>query len=505
MLTATRDDGTEIVLTRQERALLLRFVDNPGALLTRKQLLQSLGDVHGAVDERAVDYLINRLRKRLGDRSRKPRFIATQYGEGYYWIPDPEIRETLSAFLLIGPVFGLQENAERVSRIIHSLGSTIGDAVGSARKVLVRPDWRHDAETNGRFTYTLDVSTHLDEDVLHLALVLRDGGTRQPISDFRRVFARGREGAGTGELAEALVDAIWHHEAIAEGAAVEPSERPPHLRMHDAAMTLTADTISWRENAARLHKAHNADAHNPRLSVMLALNHYARLIQSLGQPMPEEEWTAIEDQIEKLALRALPDVEDDPHLLLGIAKVLRFIDRGYLDLADRLTEKSFRESTAFAAVFSMKAQIAASRGEIDAALRLYDKAIELANPGSQFHIYLLILKGVVLMAGGRRRDVEHIAVEINNIEPAARTSFGLFFLSPNAQKLQPDMEQTLASIPPQMGEHFTDYLYNVSARQFRKRSHRRNVMNGFTTHLQRHHGEAVIPPEVRARLPELVS
>ena len=53
--------------------------------------------------ERNIDFLVNRLRKRLGDNARKPRFIATQYGEGYVWLAAPVRQEPLSAFLLIGP------------------------------------------------------------------------------------------------------------------------------------------------------------------------------------------------------------------------------------------------------------------------------------------------------------------------------------------------------------------------------------------------------------------
>jgi len=41
----------------------------------------------------------------------------------------------------------------------------------------------------------------------------------------------------------------------------------------------------------------------------------------------------------------------------------------------------------------MKAQILACQGEIDRAIDLYDRAMECSEPGSEFHVYLLVLKG----------------------------------------------------------------------------------------------------------------
>jgi len=507
MLTAKRDDGTILRFTRQERALLLRFVRQPHVLVTRAQLLEALGDETGTLSERNVDYLVNRLRKRLGDAARQSRFIVTQYGEGYVWAAEPVETTPLSAFLLIGPVFGLDDDAAALNGMPDRLASALKAATGGKRTVLYRPDWRHDPQSAENLNFTVDVSVHADADRLHLALVLREGRSRQPIETFRRTWSRGRTPNEVDELSQALTDALWRHEALSDKAVIEPTDRPAHLRLHDAAVMLTDDTVSWRENAARLKREHEADKANPKLSVMLALNHYTRLLQSLGEtsPLDHDGWQALESEIEALALRALPDAHADPKLLLAIAKLLRFIDRGYLDLAERLTEEAFMASTAFAAAFSMKAQIAASRGQIDEAASLYDKAIEMAEPGSQFHIYLLILKAVAMMAGERRGEVDHLALQLHDLVPGAQTSFGLFFASPQAKRLPPSQEQALASMPPAFGQHFATYLFKVSARQFKRRPHQRNVLKGLTIHLMRQHGSAAIGPEIAGRFPELLA
>lgn len=120
---ATRDDGAKLSLTRQERALILQLTERPHQLITRQQLLEGLGDLAGELSERNIDYLVNRLRKRLGDNARTPRFIATQYGEGYIWVADPIAVAPVSAFLLIGPVYGLGEN-EQAAAVVKRLAAT---------------------------------------------------------------------------------------------------------------------------------------------------------------------------------------------------------------------------------------------------------------------------------------------------------------------------------------------------------------------------------------------
>ncbi len=494
--------------TRQERALLLRLVRDPHTLVTRPQLLAALGGSETSLTERNVDYLINRLRSRLGDSARAARFIATQYGEGYYWAANPVNSDPLKGFLLIGPIFGLADLHTCASGFPEHLKKEIGRALGSRRTIHVRPQHRPSVDGQDRLDFTLEVSAHADTDILHLALVLRDGPTLQVIERFRRTWS---PGAGESSdqaraLAGTITETLWRHEADIARTHANPTDRPVHLRLHDAAMMLTDDPRSWKENAARLHAAFEADRSDPRNAVMLALNHYSRLLQSLGEnpPLPSADWTALEDEIEALALRALPEARGNPDLVLAIAKLLRFIDRGFLDLAARLTDEAFSQSTAFAASFSMKAQIAASRGAIEDAEALYDKAIELAEPGSQFHIYLIILKTVAMMAGDKRGVVEHLAVELYDLVPRAQTSFGLFFISPRASQLHAPIEQALAAMPVAQAQRFSDYLFRISARQFQRPSHQRNVLKGLATHLMRHHGKEAIGPVVRKRLPELV-
>lgn len=102
------------------------------------------------------------------------------------------------------------------------------------------------------------------------------------------------------------------------------------------------------------------------MAVLLALNRYTELIQGPlspdTPPLTDVQWRGIEDDIEQLALGALAKARSEPMLLLGIAKVLCFIDRGYLKLAATLTEEAFEASTAFAAAFTMKRSLWPAKG-----------------------------------------------------------------------------------------------------------------------------------------------
>ena len=88
-LFARHGARAELRFTRSERALLLAFTRHPRTVLTRNQLLDAIAGSGSDATDRSIDFLINRLRAKLGDSARAPVLIATQYGEGYVWIADP--------------------------------------------------------------------------------------------------------------------------------------------------------------------------------------------------------------------------------------------------------------------------------------------------------------------------------------------------------------------------------------------------------------------------------
>jgi DNA-binding response OmpR family regulator len=74
----------ELVLTGYEFALLRALGERAGRVLSREQLLDYARD-GGAEEafERSIDVQISKLRQKLGDDARQPRYLKTVRGSGY--------------------------------------------------------------------------------------------------------------------------------------------------------------------------------------------------------------------------------------------------------------------------------------------------------------------------------------------------------------------------------------------------------------------------------------
>jgi DNA-binding response OmpR family regulator len=75
--------GGEVPLTRSEFALLVAFVQNPGRVLSRDQLLDAVVGRRAEPYDRSIDVLVGRLRKKIEPDPRTPSFVLTVVGEGY--------------------------------------------------------------------------------------------------------------------------------------------------------------------------------------------------------------------------------------------------------------------------------------------------------------------------------------------------------------------------------------------------------------------------------------
>jgi two-component system, OmpR family, response regulator len=76
-------DGTMVALSGAEYRLLRVFVDHPQRVLTRDQLLTLTQGRQTEPFDRSIDLLVSRVRQRLGDDAREPRYIKTLRNEGY--------------------------------------------------------------------------------------------------------------------------------------------------------------------------------------------------------------------------------------------------------------------------------------------------------------------------------------------------------------------------------------------------------------------------------------
>jgi DNA-binding response OmpR family regulator len=78
--------GAEVDLTNMEFELLQVLMESRGRVLTRDAVLQALRGIDADVYDRSVDMLVSRLRRKLDDDSRSPRWVKTIRGTGYQFV-----------------------------------------------------------------------------------------------------------------------------------------------------------------------------------------------------------------------------------------------------------------------------------------------------------------------------------------------------------------------------------------------------------------------------------
>lgn len=79
-------DGNDIELTTMEFELLKDLMESRGRVMSRDRLIERLRGIDADVFDRSIDMLISRLREKLGDGPRQPRFIRTVRMGGYQFV-----------------------------------------------------------------------------------------------------------------------------------------------------------------------------------------------------------------------------------------------------------------------------------------------------------------------------------------------------------------------------------------------------------------------------------
>lgn len=79
-------EGEAVELTTMEFEILHLLMKNPDKVLDRDQIMDSLRGLEWEAFDRSVDVLVSRLRQKLRDDPKSPRFIRTIWGRGYKFI-----------------------------------------------------------------------------------------------------------------------------------------------------------------------------------------------------------------------------------------------------------------------------------------------------------------------------------------------------------------------------------------------------------------------------------
>lgn len=76
-------EGNEIRLTTTEFDLLWILATNAGKPISRESLHESMFRLEQTPEDRRIDLIISRVRKKLGDDSANPQYVKTVRGQGY--------------------------------------------------------------------------------------------------------------------------------------------------------------------------------------------------------------------------------------------------------------------------------------------------------------------------------------------------------------------------------------------------------------------------------------
>lgn len=78
--------GNPLELTTMEFELLCLFMQNPGVTLSREQVVDKLRGIEWDSIDRTIDVLISRLRSKLKDDVKHPKYLKTIWGSGYRFV-----------------------------------------------------------------------------------------------------------------------------------------------------------------------------------------------------------------------------------------------------------------------------------------------------------------------------------------------------------------------------------------------------------------------------------
>ena len=76
-------DGEPVALTTLEFDLLYLMASRPGRVFSRESLMEQVWGTDRVVDDRSIDSLVSRLRRKLEVDASNPRYLQTVWGAGY--------------------------------------------------------------------------------------------------------------------------------------------------------------------------------------------------------------------------------------------------------------------------------------------------------------------------------------------------------------------------------------------------------------------------------------
>ncbi|WP_424983862.1 winged helix-turn-helix domain-containing protein [Maritalea sp. S77] len=494
--SATCDDGKQVNFTKAETSLLRHFTQHTMRLQSRSQLLDVVSFGSDEKLDRSIDFLINRLRQKLGDNAKTPVFIATRYGEGYIWLAKQTNEQSLAkdCHAVVGPILGLNHiGMERAAALAFSKQFHKNFEKHFDDKLLI--EFHPDVQASQTLV------SEAPEVGVELSYVLVDGELEcvfrgYQFSSDKTLFAKricvskslepnietiAEEISGT--LRTALAKQAKGHVPLAVG-------------MIEAGKTFTGIKGHWSEGEKSLRKQVEDNPVDYHAKIMLATNIHTKYLQDSVQIFSSnhDPRKSDEDEIEALVTSSLPHLQNQPSFLLPAAKLLYFIDRGYNDMAFKMAERLHKESTSLAASLPVVGQMRVFAGHNTEGQVALDHALELCDPGSQYEVYLLILKCEAMVAVANRHGLDQILEKVCTYVPQIEVLMHVLFTS--EEKPSKIAQQALVNMSPAQANGMLMLMHYVYGRLFKNPTHAANAYATPVSLFSRQFGTEIVPEEI---------
>ena len=508
--SAERNDGTVIQFTRSEARAISVMAENIGRVLSRNQILDAVSELASEKNDRNVDFLINRIRRKLGDNANDPKFIATRYGEGYVWLWKPKAphEELGDAFVVIGPIRGRELlNGPQCLGIYFAdcISQKLKTHLRDDQKIVVAPDYAADPSDSANLP-TMAIELAFFQVGNHTECVISAKSTKNqkicfverlgltdPIDDISYLNKQATL------IAPLILAKFWQSTTA---SAIDYVPLP--VAMHEATNKAGRGDQSWSENDLRLRALRIEHPDNPATKLMYATHLHTKYV-TLGRKIfhkHEENCQADEAEIEKLVLESLDFAQSTPEHAIVAAKLLYFVDRGYKNLALELASKAHQTSTSVASSLAILGQLRGFVGDTDAAVEHLRQAAGLSEKRSHFHLYTLVLLCQALMAAGRLDELAIVRGELSATSTLAAIFFEPLFSDPIAPSLK--AKGVTLMLTRAKATAILKHLYYVSARLYEQAEHRENSMRTPTNLFVRRFGRSIVPEEIKESVPGLL-
>lgn len=504
--TAVLDKGATVSFTDAESRLMKYLARHPGQTLSRDQILDGMSRDTSEKTDRSIDYLVNRIRRKLGDDPKTPRFIATRYGGGYVWIAGGTRKTTPTpddAFVVVGSIKGL---------------STIGEANAGAlefAKALTRQIDRQLPDGQNAVCLPEDKSQAAEAPISVELVFFRDHrGLECVVSCWsgrsRRIFLAKRlqlrmtggaalpDGFELSGLADSILASRWRSDVDHHLATT-----PLPVAMQAAATEQDDSRVYHKMMTPKLRRFRKEYPDDPHIKLVYATHIHSDYIINgthLAQHHPERRARDLAE-IEALVLDSLEYAQANPQLAIMAAKLLYFVDKGYMSLALELSERAHDACTSVGSSLAIVGQMQSFVGRTDLAISYLKQALALAEGNKTFERYVLVMLCQALIAANRRDELGPHRERIYGHHPLLRIFLEPIFTDPDQPSLR--ARGAVMVMPRAKMSALLSHIHFAWSRLYMDPDHQANTIRAPLSLAIRRFGPGVVPEDIRQDIPQL--